>query len=480
MEVSNDEILAAAGEGIYGLDLEGRVTFVNPAATAMTGHSADELLGAPMHELVHHSHEDGIPLARHACSIYAALCDGVVHRVEDEVFWRRDGSSFPVAYTSTPIFRDGAIAGAVVVFEDVTERRRARRALELALEEVERLRSKLEAENVYLHEQIAHAQPARELLGNSPALRGILRQIAQIAKTDSTVLVTGESGTGKELATRAIHEQSARRGKPFVKVNCAAIATQLVESELFGHEKGAFTGATARRIGRFELAHGGTIFLDEVGELPLETQAKLLRVLQEKEVERVGSSRTIRVDVRVVAATNRDLAALVASGRFRLDLYYRLNVVPIELPPLRERPEDIPGLVAAFLRRESRKLGRDLRGLTRESMEALLAYPWPGNVRELENVIERAAILADGPVLRIEPLAAPAPPARPLHELARLPDAPAETLAAHERAHILRVLDRTGWKIAGERGAGAALGLHPNTLRSRMKRLGIERAAARR
>jgi transcriptional regulator with GAF, ATPase, and Fis domain len=251
------------------------------------------------------------------------------------------------------------------------------------------------------------------------------------------------------------------------------MAPALVESELFGHERGAFTDANQRRIGRFELAHGGTIFLDEVGELPLATQAKLLRVLQEREVERVGGSRTIRLDVRIVAATNRDLATAVANGEFRLDLYYRLNVLPIEVPPLRNRKEDIPLLVAGFLRTLAERMGRDLRGISQASMDELLEYDWPGNVRELHNVIERAAILARSPVVSVHGLIRPQEPT--VREVARLP-VHTTTLAEHEREHIERTLERVGWKIAGRRGAGEALGMHPNTLRSRMKRLGIRRS----
>jgi transcriptional regulator with GAF, ATPase, and Fis domain len=292
------------------------------------------------------------------------------------------------------------------------------------------------------------------------------------------VLIQGESGTGKELIARAVHELSARRDKPMIRLNCGALPPTLVQSELFGHERGAFTGALARRRGRFELADGGTLFLDEVAELPLETQATLLRVLQEGEFERVGGTETVRVDVRVIAATHQDLAHMVESGRFRADLYYRLNVFPMRLPPLRERRRDIPELVESCLVRLSKRLGRELTGVTDESMQRLMRYSFPGNVRELHNVLERAAILASGPRVEVDALVEPsraaslAPHGAPLGAPGLDADG-GMRLEAKERSHITAVLRATGWKIAGDDGAAAALGLHPNTLRSRMKRLGI-------
>jgi PAS domain S-box-containing protein len=474
LQQHNTEILNAAGEGIYGLDLGGYVTFVNPTAARLTGHDVQELLGQRMHDLIHHTRADGCGFAREVCPIYAALRDGEVHQVDDEVFWRKDGSSFPVHYTSTPIRRDGRLAGAVVVFRDITERKRAEADLRYALAEVRALKEQVQARNAYLQEEIDRAHDFGEIVGESQPLREMLRVVAQVAPTDATVLIQGESGTGKELVARAVHELSDRKHGPLVKINCAAMTPALIESELFGHEKGAFTDANQRRIGRFELAHNGTVFLDEIGELPPATQVKLLRVLQEREFERVGGSRTIAVNVRVVAATNRDLSALVARGEFRLDLFYRLNVLPIDVPPLRVRKEDIPLLVAAYLSKLGKRLGCDVRGITQSSMDGLLAYDWPGNVRELQNVIERAAILARGPVLSVQGLIRPQEP--PVRGLAQLPQSGPETLVEHERAHILRALEYTGWRVAGDRGAGAVLGMHPNTLRSRMKRLGISRA----
>ncbi len=336
--------------------------------------------------------------------------------------------------------------------------------LERVLEEVEDLKNRLQAENVYLQEEIRlEHHNFREIVGSSPALLKVLEQVETVARSNSTVLVLGETGTGKELIARAIHDRSRRRDRPLVKVNCTAIAGGLVESELFGHVKGAFTGAVNRRVGRFELADGGTIFLDEIGELPPEAQVKLLRVLQEREFEPVGSSKTYQVDVRVVAATNRDLDAEVREGRFRSDLYYRLNVLPLELPPLRERLQDIAALVNFFLQRFSRDLGKEIRGVGRGTMDRLLSYHWPGNIRELKNLVERAAVLATGPILVFGDGA---------------PLSPATTAKRTEEAEgrlIEASLERSAGVIEGPHGAAKMLGLNPNTLRSRMKRLGVKR-----
>ena len=349
----------------------------------------------------------------------------------------------------------------------------------LAHEEVRGLRDRLAAENVYLQEEIRREHNFVEMVGSSPALMMVLRKAEQVAPTDSTVLIYGETGTGKELIARAIHNRSARKDRPLVKVNCSAISAGLVESELFGHVKGAFTGALERRVGRFELADGGTIFLDEIGDLPLDTQVKLLRILQEHEFEPVGSSRTVRVDVRVITATNRDLEEAIRSGRFRPDLFYRLNVFPLEVPPLRERRSDIPQLVMFFLARFSRKFGKRVDTVSEETMERLVKYPWPGNVRELQNVIERALVLAQGPVLQLDPDLLPIPPSGP-SEAANRAGAPREndlrSLEELERSHILTVLKQAGGVIEGPKGAAKILNLHPNTLRSRMKKLGVKRS----
>ena len=350
-----------------------------------------------------------------------------------------------------------------------------------AYEEIAALKARLERESVYLQEEIHREHNFTEIIGNSPPLLALLRKVEQVAPTDSTVLIAGETGTGKELIARAIHARSGRRDRALVKVNCSAISAGLVESELFGHVKGAFTGAIERRIGRFELADGGTIFLDEVGELPPETQVKLLRVLQEREFEPVGSSRTQPVNVRVIAATNRNLEQVVASGRFRSDLFFRLNVFPLRVPPLRERREDIRLLVTFFLAQFSGKLGKRVASVTDETMEHLTAYGWPGNIRELQNVVERAVILSPGSVLEIDPIMFPI---QPRGDEGTSAAAPAVTTVSRtlpsleevERSHILAALEHTAWVIEGTKGASAILKLHPNTLRSRMEKLGIKRS----
>ena len=353
-----------------------------------------------------------------------------------------------------------------------------------AYEEITTLKARLERENVYLQEEIRRSHNFAELVGASPPLLAILQSVEQVAATDTTVLILGETGTGKELIARALHGASARRERPLVKVDCTALSAGLVESELFGHAKGAFTGAIERRTGRFELADRGTIFLDEVGELPAEAQAKLLRVLQEHQFEPVGSNRTVTVNARVIAATNRDLEGAVREGRFRADLFYRLNVFPIEVPPLRQRRADIPQLVAFFLDRHARALGHPVTTISPTSMDRLVAYDWPGNVRELQNVIERATVLGRGPVLELSADLLPSRPAEPrppagLGTPAASVDGalpgPIATLEEVERAHIAAVLDRCGGMVQGPKGAAAILGLHPNTLRSRMARLGIRR-----
>lgn len=355
-------------------------------------------------------------------------------------------------------------------------------------EEIAALKARLEKENVYLQEEIRTEHNFEEIVGNSPTLLELLRRVDQVAPTDSSVLIYGETGTGKELIARAIHNRSLRKNRPLVKVNCSAISAGLVESELFGHVKGAFTGAIERRVGRFELADGGTIFLDEVGELPLETQVKLLRVLQEREFEPVGSNRTIRVDVRIIAATNRNLQESVNTGRFRSDLYYRLNVFPLAVPPLRERRSDIPQLAMFFLSRYSRNLGKTMAGISAAATERLKNYSWPGNVRELQNVIERALILGRGPILELEPDLLGVTPSEALRDSAKDvseavqssgPYSGLKTLDEVERAHISAVLQQTRGVIEGANGAAKTLGMHPNTLRHRMEKLGIRRSSHR-
>jgi PAS domain S-box-containing protein len=478
IESDNRLILRAAGEGIYGVDANGVTTFVNPAAERMLGWSGGELVGRTMHEAIHHSHADGACYPSAACPIYAAFREGAVQHREDEVFWRKDGSRFPVEYTSTPIVDRGRLIGAVIVFRDISDRRDAEERLRSTMAELEELKRRLELENDYLQEELKEETNYREIVGRSRAVGEVVQKIELVAPTDAPVLITGESGTGKELIARAIHGASRRGDRPLIRVNCAAVPAELFESEFFGHVKGAFTGAVADRVGRFELADKGTLFLDEIGELPLELQGKLLRVLQEGQFERVGDTRTRSVDVRVVAATNRRLDQEAAAGRFRQDLFYRLNVFPIESVPLRERPEDIPLLASHFLAKVGRRHGRNALQLSRADIERLQGYQWPGNVRELENLIERAVIVSTGTRLVIDLPGNPVPAAAPVSAATPAPRAAPATereRIEQERHMILAALEASGGKVFGDNGAAARLGLKPTTLASRMKRFGIEK-----
>ncbi|MCK9622919.1 MAG: sigma 54-interacting transcriptional regulator [Methylobacter sp.] len=354
---------------------------------------------------------------------------------------------------------------------NITEKRRANDELKAALAEIQNLQERIQQENVYLRDEIADRKGSK-IVNGSEVIRRILEQVPQVAATPASVLISGETGTGKELLARAIHEASPRKNRSMIQVNCAAIPAALIESELFGREKGAFTGALSKQIGRFELANGSTLFLDEVGELPMEAQAKLLRVLQEKQFERLGNPKPIKVDVRIIAATNRNLSQEVAEGRFREDLYYRLNVFPMQMPPLRERREDIPKLVEAFVQEFAAGMDKNIDAVDKNSLQSLCRYDWPGNIRELRNVIERAVILAKGPVLKI------ALPVDGLGTVAMSSTPSLVSLEEVEREHILYVLDACGWRVRGQGGAAAILGLNPNTLESRMARLGIRRPSS--
>jgi formate hydrogenlyase transcriptional activator len=647
-------ILDSSAEGIFGCDPNGTCLFSNQAAAHLLGYDDPaELLGKNMHALEHHTRKDGTPFPIDECPIYVGFHGNRGVHIDDDIFWRKDGTSFPVEYWSHPMLRNGKTVGAVITFFEVTERKKVEEALrkseqrkcslleinnaiinnltqealfasayeairrvvpfdraafllyqpetktlkllsmdsdteseffrlgkeydlhetrisawvldhqqavmrsdlekeqqspgdqrlvaegiqsycvvplvamgrsigtftvwsatknryseadsellqevanQVALaianmksyEEIAALKARLEKENVYLQEEIRTVHNFEEIVGNSPPLLELLRRVDQVAPTDSSVLIYGETGTGKELIARAIHDRSARKNRPLVKVNCSAISAGLVESELFGHVKGAFTGAFERRLGRFELADGGTIFLDEVGELPLETQVKLLRVLQEREFEPVGSNRSVRVDVRLIAATNRNLQESIKAGSFRSDLYYRLNVFPLEVPPLRERRSDIPQLAMFFLSRYARNLGKKMEGISAAATERLKSYSWPGNIRELQNVIERALILARGPFLELDAdlttvsapevlTSAPFGAALETRPTANSPST-LPTLEEVERAHISAVLQETRGVIEGAKGAAKTLGMHPNTLRHRMEKLGIKRSSYR-
>jgi len=641
-------ILNSAAEGIFGCDSHGTCLFCNTAAAELLGYdAAEELIGQNMHTLEHHTRKDGTPFPIDDCPIYLGFLENRGVHVDDDIFWKKDGSSFPVEYWSHPLIREGKTVGAVVTFLDITERKTAEEAVRLSeqrthtlleinnaiitnltpealfasayeaigrvipfdraaflfyqpesktlklvsmqgleesdffqvgreydleetrvsawvlehqevvtkgdlkreqqspgerslvgegiqsycvvplvamgkslgtfavwsetqngyteadaellrdvanqvalaianmksYEEIAALKARLEKENVYLQEEIRTEHNFEEIVGDSPPLLALLRRVDQVAPTDSTVLIYGETGTGKELIARAIHDRSNRKNRPLVKVNCSAISAGLVESELFGHVKGAFTGAFERRIGRFELADGGTIFLDEVGELPLDTQVKLLRVLQEREFEPVGSNRSVSVDVRIICATNRNLEESIKAATFRSDLYYRLNVFPLEVPPLRERRSDIDQLATFFVSRYARNLGKKITSISEATREKLLSYSWPGNIRELQNLIERALILSTGPILELESdlnsvSASPVSSDFP-SEIPYVDQSPLKTLQEVERAHILAVLQQTHGVIEGSNGAARTLGMHPNTLRHRMEKLGIKRTAHR-
>lgn len=471
-------ILDAAGEGIYGLDCQGRTTFANQAATEILGWRAEDVLGQPAHDVHHHSYPDGTPYPREQCPIYAALKDGEAHHVDNEVFWRTDGRAVPVEYTSTPIRRDGKLDGAVIIFRDISERKTIERQREQAYQEIKFLKEQLELERDYLRDEINITINFGEIVGESQALKRTLAQIEAVAETPVSVLILGESGVGKEMIARAIHTHSRRADKPLVKVNCASIPKDLFESEFFGHVRGAFTGAHRDRIGRIQLAAGGTLFLDEIGEIPLPLQGKLLRALQEQEFERVGEDETIEADIRIVAATNRDLAAEIKAGRFREDLFYRLSVFPIEVPPLRERIDDIAPLAQQFLKGICSELGRNPLILARQQVDTLKRHSWPGNIRELKNVIERAVILSKGERLRLdlalpsEVGAKPALDTIPADESEFLTDA---EFREREKLNMIAALRYSNWRIWGPNGAAELLGLKPSTLTYRMKVFGIQK-----
>jgi len=481
IERQNQLILSAAGEGIYGLDAEGRTTFVNPAAERILGWSSEDMVGHDAHQMFHHTQADGSHFPVQQCSIHASFSDGQVHRVDDEVFWHKNGEAIPVEYTSTPIFEMGRLVGAVVLFRDIGERKRAEQRLRDALAEVETLKQRLELENQYLQEEIKAELNHRDIVGESAAVAHLVQQIALVAPTDANVLISGESGTGKELIARAIHVGGMRSDRPLIRVNCAAIPRDLFESEFFGHAKGAFTGAVSDRPGRFELADGGTLFLDEVGEIPLELQSKLLRVLQDRQFERVGENHTREVDVRVIAATNRELRQMVTRGLFREDLYFRLNVFPIVSVPLRERIEDVPLLARHFLLRACQKFNKPGLRISPDHMALLKCFSWPGNIRELENVIERQVIVAQGQELAFDDLlatdvAAPTgqdePAATPAiaaehDDTAMLLTEP--QLQIKQRASAVAALRACSGKVSGKAGAAELLNLKPTTLRSRLK-----------
>jgi formate hydrogenlyase transcriptional activator len=453
-----------AGLGFYEVDFTDRSAYFDDRLRDVLGVPADIGGGLqPLEFWMAHIHPDDreriLDKRRH-------LHEGTMKSLSEEYhFLNPVRGEIWIHHVARVSARDagGHAARAYGVLRDVTERKKGEEALKQSYAEIERLKDRLQAESDYLKAEIKEASQQREITGRSPAILKVLRQAEQVAPTGSSVLIFGETGTGKELLAQAIHRLSPRGRHVMMKVNCAALPSGLVESELFGREKGAFTGALTRQVGRFEVADGSTIFLDEVGELPADVQVKLLRVLQEGEFERLGSPRTVKVNVRVIAASNRDLSDEVRKGRFREDLYYRLNVFPIRMPPLRDRQQDIPLLVWDFLADFSGRMGKKITQVPRATMDALQRRQWPGNVRELRNVIEHGAIITRGETLELPELGEAGAAAPPL-----------QTLADAEREHILRVLDSTGWRIKGPRGAAAALGLNPATLYSRLKKLGVK------
>jgi len=481
LQADNTYILQAMGEGLIQLSSSGEILYANPVAIKLSTWPLLDILGKDFHQQMQHSLATGerYPVAR--SKIYQALQKGLAHQSDKEIFWAQKGQNYAVEYTLTPLDNNQPSAGAVLVFKDISVRKEKDKELKNALKTVQKLTSRLEAENTYLQQEIKSEQNACGIVGEHAALKKLLTEVEQVAGTDSTVLINGESGTGKESIARAIHEYSLRKERPLIKVNCGAIAESLVESELFGHIKGAFTGAVSDRAGHFELADGGTIFLDEVGELSLDMQVKLLRVLQEQEIQRVGSSSITKVDVRFIAATNRDLKLMVDNNEFRMDLYYRLNVFPLTVPPLRERKSDIPLLVSSFLNRLSKKLNKALVSVSQESMDLLLDYHWPGNIRELQNVIERSAILANSAVIDVDDAIVPVRNGTKTDEQLGsaanfLPtDGKILTLAENERQYIINVLNQLEWVVGGKKGAAEVLGVPTSTLRSRMKKLGIKK-----
>lgn len=451
------------GLGVY--DEGGVWTYANEKFCRMLGHPCDEIVGRPGAMWLDEGNRKIFD------ELLASQRDG--GQEPYELAWvRKDGVAVHTYVSPKPVIDvHGRFKGSFAVYTDITERKQTEDSLRTALSEIKALKDRLEAENIYFRQEMTMKHQFGHIVGQSNALKYVLYRAEQVAPVNTTVLVLGETGTGKELIAAAIHQMSLRKDRPLVIVNCAALPANLIESELFGREKGAFTGADVRRVGRFEIANGSTLCLDEIGELPLEVQGKLLRVIQHGEFQRLGSPYTVKVDVRLVATTNRNLEEEVRKGRFRKDLYYRLNVFPITVPPLRQRKEDIPMLVQTFVERFSRKLGKRITSIPKETMQVLQEYEWPGNIRELENVIERAVILCQGPVFQMTDK----------FGNSSLSSAPSglKTLEETERDQILKALEQTRWRVNGEHGAAAILDLNPSTLRARMQKLGIRRPEVR-
>ena len=454
-------IVTTANEGIVTVDPQMMITFANAAMAQLIGSSVDDIVGRHSLDFIPEEDREDI------LSRFKDRERGVGEQFEGRIV-RKDGQIRWVHRSSSPIMApDGRYLGTIIMFTDITQRKQSEIELERAYAEIAQLTQQIEADKNYLQEEIKLEHDFEQIIGNSDAIKYVLYRLEQVAETDAAVIILGETGTGKELIARALHSTSARAERPLIKVNCATLPAQFIESELFGHVKGAFTDAVADRQGRFELADKGTLFLDEIGELPLDLQPKLLRVLQDGEFERLGDNRTVKTEVRIIAATNRDIKALVAEGKFREDLWYRLNVFPITLPPLRDRKADIPLLVNHFVRRIGKRIGREINRIPNSVMKELAAYDWPGNVRELKHVLERSVIISDGRSLSLHEQLLPS--------AKHAPSTKALSHADMERHHILRVLKQTRWVVEGPKGAARILKLHPNTLRYRMKKHGIRR-----
>ncbi|MBC8868753.1 MAG: sigma 54-interacting transcriptional regulator [Planctomycetes bacterium] len=460
------EMLEVMADPVIVMGEDGKIALANGQAAILLGYGPDELIGLPVELIIPERFRD-----RHAGHLKAYLARPVIRPMGGNLNLMalcKDGREVPVDISISPLETTRGLLF-VASIRDMSARDKAALELRSALEEVERLRDRLCAENVYLQDEVRSAYGFDEFVGKCDVLMLLLEKIDRVATTDANVLILGETGTGKELVARAIHQRSDRKDRPLIKVNCAALPRSLVDGALFGHEKGAYTGASTQEIGRFELADGGTILLDEIGDFDPEVQAKLLRVLQEGEFERVGSSKTRGVDVRVIAATNRDLHAAMQRGGFRPDLYFRLAVFPVEVPSLRARREDIPLLAWHFVSKKQAKLGKRIDKISQATMVRLTEYAWPGNIRELENVVERAMILSPDSTLIVEPLL------DVVHERTSVPAAKLASVDTVMRSHILSVLQECHWRIKGPGAAAERLDVNPSTLRYRMKKLGIER-----
>jgi PAS domain S-box-containing protein len=458
---SGDIILKSMPEFAYVFNKNNELVMWNKNLETILGYTKEELYKKDIFGFMEEEAKD-----TNIEAISKIFNEEVEQSLEQNIL-TKSGEKIPVIDTANYASINGEeyLIGMAI---DISKLREAEKKLKTQISETNRLKEQLQAENIYLREEIQSQHDFNDIIGESDALMHTIYRIEQVASTDSTVLLEGETGTGKELFAAAIHNKSKRKDKPYIKVNCSALPSSLIESELFGHEKGAFTDAIQKHIGRFELADGGTLFLDEISEIPVELQSKLLRVLQEGEFERIGSSKTIKVNVRIIAATNRNLEEQIRKNLFRKDLYYRLNVYPVSIAPLRERKTDIPLLAEYFIKRCNIKLGTKITRISEKTLQQLQAYSWPGNVRELENIIERAVIVSPNSSLNVEPLITP-----DFEEKDKL-----IPLAEFERQYITRVLNRTGWRVEGANGAARILDMHPETLRSRMRKLNIKRPGA--